>query len=284
SAFGFSVHIREDLIIVGAPWDDRLEGDGGAAYVYRFDQTEWELESALLPPRFSNHAGFSVRIGGSTALVGASDTGSEGTVFAYEFNGSQWRLDQTIPPPQRIGQANFGYAMDFEDDRLVIGAYGAFDHRGVAYLFERQGGGDWSPLIRFDPFDVHDTVGAPPFFGDACAVSGDLIVIGAPYEDTDHGGDSGVVYAFRHECGEDCAGSERIRKLVCDSGNLTVKLVDGIPGDAFEALLATGEAIEGTLNRRGKATIRFSGLPNEAGDVDVSWGCGEQENAAFFCP
>ncbi|MCG3131766.1 MAG: hypothetical protein FLDDKLPJ_02571 [Phycisphaerae bacterium] len=285
SAFGFCVDVHDQRIIVGAPWDDRSDSDDGAAYVYRFDNTEWELEAALLPPRFSLHVGFAVAIDGDTAMVGASDHGPSGEVLEYRFSSGRWTAAGAIRPPQQIGRANFGYAIGLDADRLVVGAYSAFDHTGVAYLFERSPGGDWEATWRFDPFKVNDTLGAPPYFGDACAISGEFVVIGAPHEDSHRGGDSGMTYAFRPGCGEGCAGSERIRKARCnDRSEVLVKVVGGLPGDAFRVQLSSGELLQRILNRRGKGKAVFNDVKRGNGVAEVTWGCGSRAEQAYFCP
>ena len=47
--FGWSVSISGDMALIGAQGDDDNGTNSGAAYVYRFDGSQWIEEAKLLP-------------------------------------------------------------------------------------------------------------------------------------------------------------------------------------------------------------------------------------------
>ena len=79
-------------------------------------------------------------------------------------------------------------------DYAVIGAYGDDDNgnrSGSAYIFERDGAGNWSETQKLT---ASDGAGFDQF-GSSVSISGDYAVIGASY-DSDDGFNSGSAYIF----------------------------------------------------------------------------------------
>src|SRR6185295_14622852 len=84
--FGFRVALSGDTLAVAAPWDDNVEPDSGAVYVFRRDETgEWRPEEFLKPllPGKSDMFGASIALAGNVLIVSApfelgSDTGLDG--------------------------------------------------------------------------------------------------------------------------------------------------------------------------------------------------------------
>jgi len=112
---------------------------------------------------------------------------------------------------------HFGYSVAVSGDTLVVGAYweqssatgvngdqgdNLADRSGAAYVFTRSGE-TWSQQAYLKASNT----GADDFFGSSVAISGDTIVVGAYYEDSNATGvngdqdnndadDSGAVYVF----------------------------------------------------------------------------------------
>jgi uncharacterized repeat protein (TIGR01451 family) len=187
--FGFSVAMTGgrtaeslETLVIGAPFEDgngingdptnNLKQNSGAAYVFvRFGGTQWTMQAYLK----ARNAGESDRFGSSVAVSG------ETIVVGAPFERS----------------AATGINGDFIDDSMI--------NSGAAYVFVRTGGitGFWSQQLYLkasntDRFDE---------FGHAVAVSGDLVVVGAPGESSSATGingnqadnsaeGSGAVYVF----------------------------------------------------------------------------------------
>ena len=92
-AFGFSVDIEGTTAVVGAPATDLPGGfDQGAAYIFEFDGTGWNLTRRLQAPdpADTDQFGWSVAINGPTIVVGArlreapAPGGNHGAVFVFE--------------------------------------------------------------------------------------------------------------------------------------------------------------------------------------------------------
>jgi hypothetical protein len=74
---------------------------------------------------------------------------------------------------------HFGYSVAVDGDTMVVGAPGEGDGAGAAYIFVRDGSGNWSQQahLKASNPDANDN------FGWSVAISGNTIVVGAPAED-----------------------------------------------------------------------------------------------------
>ena len=94
-------------------------------------------------------------------------------------------------PSQATGSENFGFALDIDGDRVAIGAIGDFDGTlGATYLLTRNGLNWYSEAELRAPDGVLSNG-----FGEAVALRGDLLVVGASRDD-DVGANVGAVYVF----------------------------------------------------------------------------------------
>jgi len=95
----------------------------------------------------------------------------------------------------------FGSALDFDSDRLIVGApqwYSATATGGAAYVFDLHEWGFWVQTDRLHP--AENTNGAR--FGTAVSLYGDKLAVGAPLQDTDaDGAMSGALHRFNFDDG-----------------------------------------------------------------------------------
>ncbi len=82
--FGTSVAVDGDNIFIGAHGADGSYPDGGAAYSYGRDESEWSLRRKLIPSDGESYDefGISVALSGELALAGDPEHGP-GTVYAF---------------------------------------------------------------------------------------------------------------------------------------------------------------------------------------------------------
>jgi hypothetical protein len=113
----------------------------------------------------------------------------------------------------------FGYSVALSGDTLVIGAHGAavggHGAQGAAYVFYRnQGGADaWGQVTKLTAADGT----ALDWFGWSASISGDALVVGAPYADVGDQGAQGAAYVFaRNRGGADAWG--QVAKLTATDG------------------------------------------------------------------
>jgi len=224
--FGTSVAISGDTLVVGAPFED---GDSstesnndaisaGAAYVFVRDGNQWMQQAYLKASNAESYDyfGASVAISGNTIVVGAwneagdgsvetnNDAHGAGAVYVFVREGITWTQQAYLKAANADGCDYFGTAVALSGDRIVVGAWGEdgdgtdannndLTDSGAAYVFFRDGMA-WEQGAYLKPDDTAENDN----FGYSVAISGDSIVIGAPWKDSKGGEvDIGAVYVFR---------------------------------------------------------------------------------------
>jgi hypothetical protein len=198
-AFGWSIDIDGDVIVVGAPWDDDLGSKSGAAYVFRYDGSIWVEEQKLLASggAASDIFGYPVAISGDVIMVGAhldDEIGTDaGAVHVFRFNGSNWVQEQKLTASDGAPEDYFGLWLDLDQDEVIVSAIAdddAGERSGSAYVF-RYDGSSWieeQKLVASDAAEGDQ-------FGYSIAVDGQIALISSSQDD-DLGEDSGSAYVF----------------------------------------------------------------------------------------
>ena len=202
-------------IVVGAYGRHSMTG---AAYVYTKANGQWR-QSAILRasdgvPR--DYFGQSVAISGSTVVIGAwGHKRPAGAAYVFTGSGKTW--SQTVElHPSNPAAYDAGISVGVSGPVIVVGAFGQNNATGAAYVFA-QSGGTWTQSAELTPSD-----GAPDdFFGEAVAVSGTAIVVGAHQ----HASVTGAAYVYT----ESGAAWPQTSELVAS---------DGAPGDQFGVSVA----------------------------------------------
>jgi len=197
--FGRSVAISGDQLIVGAYYDDDGGSNSGSAYVYRYDGGSWVLDQKLTAQDAagSDYFGLAVAISDDRVIVGAygDDDGgyNSGSAYVYGYDGGSWVLDEKLTAQDAGSYDNFGESVGISGDRVIVGAYGDDDDgsgSGSAYVYRYHGGG-W---VLDEKLTAADATGGD-YFGQAVAISGDRLIVGA-YRDDDGGSNSGSAYVY----------------------------------------------------------------------------------------
>ncbi|MCD4750143.1 MAG: PQQ-binding-like beta-propeller repeat protein [Thermoanaerobaculales bacterium] len=214
--FGLSVSVSGDTAVVGAYGHDAAASGAGAAYVFQKDHgapDEWGEVKKLLAgdAQASDFFGYSVAVDGDIAVVGAY--GEDGPGFssgaAYIFSRNEgdpdnWGEVAKIVADDGAGSDYFGWAVAVSGTTAVVGAKGhdtqGLSSAGAAYVFERDGSGDWLQVKKLTASDPS----ADDAFGEAVAIDNDIIVIGASGWDSPFVGsivNIGQVYVFERNSG-----------------------------------------------------------------------------------
>jgi len=198
-AFGSSVAISGDTVVVGSPLDDDGGSGSGSAYVFTRSDTTW-FEQAKLTASDHNTGdsfGDSVAISGSRVVVGAqgnNDGGpSAGSAYVFTRTGTTWSEDAKLTAVDPAEFDYFGGSVAISDNSVIIGVDGDDDFgtgSGSAYVFNRSGS-TWSQQAKLTASDA----AANDQFGISVAISGDSVIIGANFDD-DGGSNSGSAYVF----------------------------------------------------------------------------------------
>lgn len=181
--FGRSLAIRGDNFIAGAPRDDQLGSNTGAAYI--FGRTgvlnTWSEVAQLYP---TNQAGGdlfgqSVALDDNVAVVGAPaalNGAASGRVFIYDSSTQIFTAGDTF---EEYGSS---VAIDEASNLLLVGAKRDDDggaKAGAIYLLERDQFGDWQPGGKV----VASDAAINKEYGEAVAIQGSTVVVGGSEED-----------------------------------------------------------------------------------------------------
>lgn len=188
---GYDVAVSGGLLVAGAPG----VGDG-RTLSFEWSGTAWENAGMLVPDVSAGAAkrvGFSVALDGTTAVVGAPGLGSPGRAFVFRRAGGQWTQEAELVPGDG-GSAGFGVAVAIDGATVVVGTgpyiEGLGEGPGTAYVFVKSGDA-WAQEGQLFAADGADG----DSFGTAVAVSGDAVLVGAPYADAPFE-DAGAAYVF----------------------------------------------------------------------------------------
>ncbi|MHC4615189.1 MAG: M12 family metallo-peptidase [Planctomycetota bacterium] len=218
--------------------------------------------------------GYSASVNGDTAIVGAvldDESGpSAGSAYILRLDpdSGAWTEDAKLLASDAQPEDFFGNAVAISGDVAVVGAPGAGDRAGAAYVYRFDtDAGAWVEDAKLLASDAQPE----DFFGNAVAISGDVAVVGAPL-DGDSGPASGSAYVFRFDSAAE---------IWAEQGKLLA------PGGAAHDVFGTAVAVNGDVvvvgaptqpgeNRAGSTYVyRFdsgsSTWPLEA-DLDASAG------------
>jgi hypothetical protein len=160
--------------------------------------------------------GQSIALRGTTALIGAVDVNNwEGAIYVFTQTNGVWTEGQEFMADDGApgDQATFGTAIMIDGDTAVIGALGAtvngHPNQGAAYVF-KETDGTWNQVAKL----VADDGDANNYFGQAAAIAGAHIVVGAYGASVGGNALQGAAYVYRNVGGT----WTFVKKLVADDG------------------------------------------------------------------
>ena len=143
--------------------------------------------------------GYAVAMNGNTMVAGArfdSTTGSQaGAAFVFVRSGTTWTQQATLLPADGAAFDRFGASVAISEDTIVVGAPDddvVFSNIGSAYVFVRTGT-TWTQQQKLTASDGT----ADDEFGNAVAVAGDTVVVGAHFADLPSNSAAGSAYRFQ---------------------------------------------------------------------------------------
>lgn len=178
--FGDSIALSGETVLIGA--DGKSTGTG-AAYVFVRAGAVWSQQAKLtsLTARVHDRFGGAVALDGDLAIIGAESHDSDGRsnngrVFLFSRNGGAWIEDASWSGPEPVTDGFFGASVGLRGDSAIVGATGANDYAGAAYVF-RYNGAAW---VAGEKLDMADGEGqAYDAFGGSVALSDGRALIGA---------------------------------------------------------------------------------------------------------
>jgi hypothetical protein len=145
-AFGRSVSISEDYVVIGWPGDDDNGIDSGSIYIHERQGTNWEQQTRLKAADGGggDDFGCSVSISGDFVVIGADriDEGvrDTGCAYVYKRDVTGWRQYTKLTALDAAYDDYFGNSVSIEGNYVIVGAKGddndnGFDS-GSAYIFK----------------------------------------------------------------------------------------------------------------------------------------------------
>jgi hypothetical protein len=250
--FGCLVSISGDTIVVGAPYEasnatgvngnqaDNSAYSAGAAYVFARTAGVWSQQAYLKASNTEagDWFGCLVSISGDTIIVGAPSEDSNatgvngddadnsatnsGAAYVFVRTSGVWSQRAYLKASNGGGGDIFGCSVSISGDTIVVGAWceasnatgingnqadNSATDSGAAYVFTRTAG-VWSQRAYLKASNG----GGGDIFGCSVSISGDTIVVGASYEDSNATGvngnqadnstfQSGAAYVFTRTAG-----------------------------------------------------------------------------------
>jgi hypothetical protein len=194
------------LGVNGNPRDASAPGTGAAA-IFSRTNGQWS-QTAYLKPLYpyNNNFGINVAIDGKWCCVtsyGGAGAGVSG-VNCYRFNGVAWVVDTVVSnamqPSSRVSWGYFGYGLSLSGSTLAVGCPGESSslngivnlttnapqtnsNSGGVYVYTLAPGSlTWNNITTPYLFKAPNAA-ASDNFGFEVAISGDDLLIGAPYRD-----------------------------------------------------------------------------------------------------
>jgi hypothetical protein len=211
--FGESVAVSGDTVLVGAPGRNvGKHAAQGAVDVFAAPRlpragTVRQLAELTAPDGQANDAlGISVAISGGTVVAGADlhrvgETAEQGVAYIFATHATGWRnARETAQLSDEGGEAHelFGRTVAIWQNTVAVGAPdrgGEHAEQGAAYVFVKPASGWAGSLTQTAELTASDP-GKSDQFGGALAISGGLIVAGAPGHATGKNNEQGAAYAF----------------------------------------------------------------------------------------
>ncbi|MGJ8663389.1 MAG: FG-GAP repeat protein [Marinicella sp.] len=182
--FGSSVEIHGDVLIAGAPDDDQLGSNAGAAYIFGRANINniWSETSALYPTTANagDRFGFSVAIDEGIAVVGApANSARSGRIFTYANTNHEYTAGG-------IGEEyGSSVAIDMDSKIMLVGAKRVADggpsgdNAGATFILTQDEFSIWQAAGEVKASDA----AINKEYGEAVAISRGIALIGGAEED-----------------------------------------------------------------------------------------------------
>lgn len=252
--FGASVALSGDTAVIGAP-DKLVDGatGAGAAYVFVRRGTSWtqQAELSAANSQYDTFFGSAVALSGDTVVVGApgktvNSVGGAGAAYVFVHGAGGWTQRAELAASVANGTSTgFGTSVGLSGNTAVVGAPGASNVTGAAYVFVGRNG-RWMQQARLSA-----AIAPGDDFGSAVALSGSTAVVGAFAKNNS----TGTAYVFVRDAG----GWAQQAQLTA---------ADGAPNDqfGFSLALSGNTAVVGAWN-----TTNNAGAAYVFGRSGTSW-------------
>jgi len=237
---GWNVAISGDTVAVAAPGATIGENaQQGAVYIFVKPAGGWAnmTQTAKLTAsdgQTDSLLGRGVAISGNTVVAGAPGqfTNQFGEAYVFVKPASGWtNMTETarLTPSNAVEGDEFGYSVGISGNTAVVGAFGALNLQGAAYVYERPSGG-WVDMTQTGELTASDGELGDEF-ADAVAISGNTIVGGSFLDN----GSVGAAYVFVKPSGGWTDGTQTAKLTPSGNGPYALGLSVAISGNTVAA-------------------------------------------------
>eukprot|EP00956_Cyclotella_meneghiniana_P031266 scaffold81701_cov49-Cyclotella_meneghiniana.AAC.2 len=181
--YGQSVGVSDYTIVVGAPHNDEIEKNSGAAYILQKNENSggWEEIQKITASDAVENAGFGINVVLSEEVAVVVCSLGNGAAYVFEFDENDDKWVETDKLNDQNSVAVFGKT-------IVAGSY----RNNAVHIFNKnENTGKW-----VEKQTLSKTGG---YFGFSVGVSGNVIVVGAPSSNANIG--SAYVYEYSYSSG-----------------------------------------------------------------------------------
>ncbi len=276
--FGGEVVLVGDLLAVAAANADDLSAqDAGAVFMYERASGVWTLAQTLRAPVPAIQAqfGFDIELRADRVVIGENfrlvnnSPILRGVVHTFSRVGSDpWTFESTLSPASPEEGLGFGTALAMVGDLLCVGFDGStvvpmpsVTDAGEVRLYGYSASNTWTEVARFrSPVPTTNQS-----FGDALALVGDQLIVGATGDQAAGGLRSGAAYVYTLSLLDDSGTTSTFTEPVCDDSPAIFSLD---VGDSLNAAIQWEWATDGVnfdpivegLNTAGVVSFTAAGV------------------------
>ena len=208
-AFGYSLALQGNRLVVGCQYTDTRWNDSQRAYVFELNGTQWAHTATLAEPNPRNGAfgrfGHSVALSGDRIAVGNPradyDSGGPniqdaGRVVVFRLQGGQWAVEAELDDAPGRQRREFGQAVALEGDRLFISRnqrLSGSEGPGMVQVYAWDGQA-WQRMQAFSGGQPRGSL-----FGFSLAVEGDTLLVGSPFSPAGALPDGGQAFVYAYD-------------------------------------------------------------------------------------
>lgn len=202
--FGYSLAFEGNTVLIGAYGDDATNSDQGSVYCFTRTGATWTQQQRLNASNglTGDRFGYSLALDGDNAIIGAywDDVGpsaEQGSayVFTRPTFGGTWAQQAQLVAPDGAANDRFGSSVALEGNIAFVGApnaaVGAEPGQGAGYFFVRSGT-QWYFKDKSSPLTAITNDG----LGNAAAIDGGTVIVGASLTDVSAATNTGAAYFF----------------------------------------------------------------------------------------
>ncbi len=200
--FARALAVQGNLLVITARKEKLDANDVGAAYVYLYRNGNWTCTEKLTAgdPAPGAYFGQSVAVRGDLMAIGArnAEPAAAGAVYLFQHIGKGWVEIAKVIPPDGAEDDQFGFTVAMVGNVMTVGARRAdpmepaLKDAGAAYVYAL----DLDSISLAAKLTAGDAI-AGDQFGQAVAMAGDVIAVGANRAAIGANTRQGAVYLFR---------------------------------------------------------------------------------------